>query len=153
MDYNLLWQVIGGVVTIIFAAALVRFESKQNAKDIETLKEKDIEQDKSINDIKSKNDLLTQESGDNKNEIEKMQDSINTGFKRLDTALNRITVLETGSKSHLDIREAEKKFVSKEELKLMMKNIELTADYTKQEIVKIEGKLDDILGILSLRKN
>jgi len=109
-------QIGSYLATILFAFALVKFETKQHTKQIEDIKEQ-----------------------------------INTGFKRLDVALNRLTILESDTKSHLDLQEAEQKFVSKDELKLHLKIIENTTEYTKKEVDKMEGKLDDILNLLSSR--
>ena len=70
-------------------------------------------------------------------------------FKRIDTTINRITIVEQKISKFLDLEEAEKKFVSKRELELHLKNIELTTKNTSHQVDKIEGKLEELVALLS----
>ena len=70
-------------------------------------------------------------------------------FKRIDTTINRVTIVEQKISKFLDLEEAEKKFVSKRELELHLKNIELTTKNTSHQVDKIEGKLEELVALLS----
>jgi hypothetical protein len=70
-------------------------------------------------------------------------------FKRVDICTERITILERDTSTHLDMVKAEEKFVSKRELELHLKNIELMTKNTNQKVEKIEGKLEDLIEVLT----
>jgi len=70
-------------------------------------------------------------------------------FKRIDALSNRCTILEQNSTHHLDLNTAEEKFVSKKELDLRLRNIEIEARHTSKTVDKIEGKLEQVLYALS----
>ena len=70
-------------------------------------------------------------------------------FKRIDSTINRVTIVEQKISKFLDLEEAEKKFVSKRELELHLKNIELTTKNTSHQVDKIEGKLEELVALLS----
>jgi|FLOH01.1.fsa_nt_gi hypothetical protein len=76
-------------------------------------------------------------------------EKLNTGFKRLDTTADRVTVLERDTSTHLTMPIAEDKFVSKGELELHLKNIELKADHTNKVVDSMSGKLDELTILLS----
>ena len=78
-----------------------------------------------------------------------MDRKLDAQFKRVDSLTNRCTILEQADKSHLDIDTAEAKFVSKKELELHLKNIELVSQNTQKTVEKIEGKLEDIVEVLT----
>lgn len=77
---------------------------------------------------------------------------LDTQFKRIDCITERTTVLERDTSNHLDLVKAEAKFVSKRELDLHLKNIELTAKNTNKTVEKMEGKLEELISILSKGK-
>jgi len=70
-------------------------------------------------------------------------------FKRLDSCTERVVVLEQSTATHLDMNKVEEKFVSKQELNLHLRNIELVAQNTNQKVEKMEGKLDELIEALS----
>ncbi|MFK5937737.1 MAG: hypothetical protein QM497_04980, partial [Sulfurimonas sp.] len=70
-------------------------------------------------------------------------------FKRLDTISERCVALEALSSNHLDMQEAEQKFVSKDELQLHLKNIELVTNHTNKAVEQIMGKQDELMKALS----
>lgn len=74
---------------------------------------------------------------------------INAGFKRLDNATERITILEQNTKEHLGLREAEDKFVSHKELQLHIANIENTLKHMEKESMSQSKKLDYLTELLS----
>ena len=74
---------------------------------------------------------------------------IDPPFKRLDTTADRVTVLERDTSTHLTMPIAEDKFVSKGELELHLKNIELKADHTNKVVDSMSGKLDELTILLS----
>jgi len=74
---------------------------------------------------------------------------LNAQFKKTDANVERIVVLEQNTATHLDMGKAEAKFVSKLELELHLKNLELVAKNTNQKVEKMEGKLDDFLDTIS----
>lgn len=69
-------------------------------------------------------------------------------FKKTDTVIERLIVLERDTATHLDMPKAEEKFVSKMELHLHLKNIELTTKNTNSMVEKMEGKLEDLVETL-----
>lgn len=85
------------------------------------------------------------ESNDTKDKIDRKLDA---GFKRLDLVQERIVVLERDTATHLDMPKAEEKFVSKVELELHLKNIELTTTNTNKSVASMEGKLNDLVELL-----
>jgi len=84
--------------------------------------------------------------GINKKEIYRRFDE---QCKRVDSCTQRVTILERDTSTHLDMTKAEEKFVSKKELELHLRNIELMATNTNQKVEKIEGKLGDLVEILT----
>ena len=74
---------------------------------------------------------------------------LNAQFKRVDNCLERIVVLEQNTATHLDMNKAEEKFVSKTELELHLKNLELVTRNTNEKVEKMEGKLDELIEALS----
>lgn len=74
---------------------------------------------------------------------------LNKCFKELDYAKERVTVLERDTSFHLTMPKAEEKFVSKGELELHLRNIELKTDHTSKMVDSMVGKLDDLNRLLS----
>jgi len=136
MAPELLYQILIGAGTLIAMFVLMRAKTAQHSEQIAEIRK-----------------WQKEHSDGNENRI-------NGGFKRLDNTVDRVTVLEQNSKQHLDLKEAEEKFVSKEELRLQLETIAVSTAYTRKEVDKIEGKLDtnqgmlhDILGILNDRRH
>jgi hypothetical protein len=69
---------------------------------------------------------------------------INAGFKRVDNLDKRITILERDTATHLTMPKAEEKFVSKAELDLHLKNIELSTKHTEHLVDGMSSKLDGL---------
>jgi hypothetical protein len=95
-------------------------------------------------------DLLSHESHDERIH-EREQNSFSQLCDKVDTSLERLTVLERDTATHLTMPKAEEKFVSKRELELHLKNIELetkhittTVKSTNDMVASIMGKLEDI---------
>jgi len=88
--------------------------------------------------------------GINKKEIYRRFDE---QFKRVDDCIQRITILERDTSTHLDMTKAEERFVPKKELELHLKNIELMATNTNQRVEKMEGKLGDLIEVLTSGTN
>jgi len=86
------------------------------------------------------------ESSSNAKDLDR---KLNAQFKKTDANVERIVVLEQNTATHLDMGKAEAKFVSKLELELHLKNLELVAKNTNQKVEKMEGKLDDFLETIS----
>ena len=86
------------------------------------------------------------ESSSNAKDLDR---KLNAQFKKTDANVERIVVLEQNTVTHLDMEKAEAKFVSKLELELHLKNLELVAKNTNQKVEKMEGKLDDFLDTIS----
>ena len=135
MELNLVWQIILTLVVVVTSFSYIRFKTNQNDVDLKSLKK-------------------WQEDHSDKNE-EKM----NACFKRVDATMDRITKMEEKAKNHLNLEEAEEKFVSKEVLKLHLEKIELTTSNISQSVAKLtrdnekfEGKLSDILAAVSGNK-
>jgi len=86
------------------------------------------------------------ESSSNAKDLDR---KLNAQFKKTDANVERIVVLEQNTATHLDMGKAEAKFVSKLELELHLRNLELVAKNTNQKVEKMEGKLDDFLDTIS----
>ena len=69
---------------------------------------------------------------------------INACFKRVDDLDKRITILERDTATHLTMPKAEEKFVSKAELDLHLKNIELSTKHTEHLVNGMSSKLDGL---------
>ena len=78
---------------------------------------------------------------------------ISAQFKRIDGLAQDVANINGRMEKAISLEQAEAKFVSKTELLLHMKNLELTATNTNAKVDKLEGKLEDILEILSRRGN
>ena len=74
---------------------------------------------------------------------------LNDCFKDVDEIRKESALNKNNMATYLKLQEAEEKFVSKEELVLHLKNIELVTSNTNEKIDKVEGKLEDILDMLS----
>lgn len=95
-------------------------------------------------------DLESHENSDNKLH-EKEQKTFEQLADKFDVALERLTVLERDTATHLTMPKAEEKFVSKRELDLHLKNIELqtqhinsTVKNTNDMVATIMGKLEEM---------
>lgn len=84
---------------------------------------------------------------------------ISAQFKRIDVVSTELATLKGQLDRAISLEQAEEKFVSKTEMLLHLKNLELAAantnskiDRVENTVEKFEGKLEDILGILSERK-
>ena len=78
-------------------------------------------------------------------------EKINAGFKRVDELSEKVTILKQDTANLLTMKVADDKFVSKDELKLYLRNIELQTSHTDKtinilssNITAIMGKLDEI---------
>lgn len=87
-----------------------------------------------------------------------LEKRISAQFKRIDTISLDNASMKSQLKEALTLKQAEEKFISKNELLLHMRNLELKAENTDNKIdrvevavEKFEGKLEDIIGILSKR--
>ena len=99
--------------------------------------EKDFEQ------YVDKEDKAREKSNEYHNALHKdILERINAGFKKTDEMQNKITILERDTATHLTMPKAEEKFVSKMELELHLKNIEIITQHTAKSVDLIMGKLD-----------
>lgn len=80
---------------------------------------------------------------------EKATAKLDAGFKKLDTVIDRVIVLEQSTKEHLGLREAEDKFVSHKELQLHLKNIETAMTHIEKNSDTMTKKLEELTSILS----
>ena len=87
-----------------------------------------------------------------KEDYEKERDDfskrLNAGFKRIDEVSDKVIILERDSKNLLDLDTAEKKFVTRIEMKLHLEKIEIVTENTNKEVGRITGKQSDILDLL-----
>jgi len=81
---------------------------------------------------------------------------IDAGFKKTDICIERIIKLEQDTSTHLDLVKAEETFVSKKELELHIKILELgmtnissKVNDTNNKVESIEGKLGDLVELLT----
>lgn len=88
--------------------------------------------------------------------VEDNHDKFNSGFKRLDIVVDRVTVIEQNLLNYLDLKQMEERFVTKKELELHMKNIELSQSQqakdtsrVRDHISKMDDKLDTIIQAIS----
>lgn len=95
-------------------------------------------------------DLSAHEASDSRLH-EKEQKSFESLARKFDTSIERLTVLERDTATHLTMPKAEEKFVSKRELDLHLKNIELetkhinaTVKNTNDMVTSIMGKLEEM---------
>jgi len=86
---------------------------------------------------------------ENSSNAKDLDRKLNAQFKKTDANGERIVVLEQNTATYLDMTKAEAKFVSKLELELHLRNLELVAKNTNQKVEKMEGKLDDFLETIS----
>lgn len=87
-----------------------------------------------------------------KEDYEKEKDDfikrLNAGFKRIDTVSDKVIILERDSKNLLDLDTAEKKFVTRVEMKLHLEKIEIVTENTSKEVSRIMEKQSNILDLL-----
>ncbi|MCI4436456.1 MAG: hypothetical protein JHC33_06560 [Ignisphaera sp.] len=72
------------------------------------------------------------------------------GFKRLDTVIERIIIIEQDTKEHLNIREADERFVSHRELQLHLANIDNSMQHMSKNSDSMTRKLEELTHILSI---
>lgn len=84
---------------------------------------------------------------------EDLEKKMSAQFKRIDKVAQDISNINGRMEKAISLEQAEAKFVSKTELLLHMKNLELTATNTNEKVNKLEVKLEDILEILSKRRS
>lgn len=71
------------------------------------------------------------------------------GFKRLDTIIERVIVIEQDTKEYLNIREADERFVSHRELQLHLTNIDNSMQHISKNSDAMTKKLEELAHILS----
>ena len=81
------------------------------------------------------------------------QRKLDAGFKRIDTVMDRTTILERDTEKLLDLETAERKFITRVEMKLHLEKIELVTGNTNKELDILMGKQDTILDILNVIKD
>ena len=94
--------------------------------------------------ISSDDRLHRQENEAHNSHYSNFNERMNAGFKRVDDLDKRITILERDTATHLTMPKAEEKFVSKAELDLHLKNIELSTKHTEHLVNGMSGKLDSL---------
>lgn len=79
-------------------------------------------------------------------------DQFNMSFNRLDKIIDRVTVIEQSMLNYLDLKDMEERFVTKKELELHLKNIELSQSQqakdtsrVRDHISRMDDKLDTIV--------
>ena len=106
--------------------------------------ELDLKEHKTKDDEVHKNENL-----DIKESHKTFEAKFDAGFKKLDTVIDRVIVLEQSTKEHLGLREAEDKFVSHKELQLHLKNIENSMTHIEKNSDAMTKKLEELTSILS----
>jgi len=81
------------------------------------------------------------------------QRRLDAGFKRIDKVIERTTILERDTEKLLDLETAERKFITRVEMKLHLEKIELVTGNTNKELDILMGKQDKILDILNIIKD
>jgi len=81
------------------------------------------------------------------------QRKLDAGFKRIDTVIERTTILERDTEKLLDLETAERKFITRVEMKLHLEKIELVTGNTSKELAVLMGKQDSVLEILNVLKD
>ena len=117
MDYNLIWQIFGGIVLFIIAFVTIRFKTSNNEQQMKD--HKDVH-DKDIKDI-------------NKT-LEKI-------FERLDRHGDDIVEMKSDSKRYMTSEAVDAKYMSKE----MFNQFEKHVDRRFDEIRDGQGKILDFM--------
>ena len=73
---------------------------------------------------------------------------IDGGFKKLDTVIERVTILERDTSTHLTLPRAEERFVTKVELELHLRNIETSLKHMDKSSEKMAGKLEELVDLV-----
>lgn len=124
-------------VATLFAAlvasyAVIKYKVDASSKETDSIREDMKEYD--TNNIKK---------------YDRLDTKIDAYFKRLDEVSNQVIVLERDTAYHLDMKQAEVKFVTKEQLSLHMKNIDSELAHLNKNGDLMVGKLDDLTKALS----
>ena len=102
--------------------------------------------------MQAMDDRAIEHAKNDKTNHEDLERRISAQFKRIDAVSQDIANINGRMEKAISLEQAEAKFVSKTEMLLHMKNLELTAANTNAKVDKLEGKLEDILDILSDRR-
>lgn len=73
---------------------------------------------------------------------------IDGGFKKLDVVIERVTILERDTSTHLTLPRAEERFVTKVELELHLRNIETSLKHMDKSSETMTGKLEEIVELI-----
>lgn len=122
-------QIFGAVATLISAWAIMRHTVNVHDKKIEKIE-------------------ITQNL-----DREKFQLSLSSGVKRFEELGEKITVLQQTTNSHLDLKQAEDRFVSHKEMSLHIANIENSIKHIEKQMEtankETAKKLDYLTELLS----
>jgi hypothetical protein len=99
--------------------------------------------------VKKDDEVHEKENTESSRQHDKATTKLDAGFKKLDSVIDRVIVLEQTTKEHLGLREAEDKFVSHKELQLHLKNIENSMMHIEKNSDSMTKKLEELTSILS----
>lgn len=128
-------------VAIVLAGAIGTWAVTRNRLD---RLEKDLKEHSTDDDT-----LHKEEAIDRKESYKLFEAKFDAGFKKLDTVIDRVIVLEQSTKEHLGLREAEDKFVSHKELQLHLKNIEGSMHHIEKNSDDMKVELNKLTTLLS----
>jgi len=139
------WMVGAGIAIagVVGAYSVTKYKADENKSDIDTVKN---ELNNTITDLKA--DMKEHDNFDVKHH-EDINKRVNAAFKRIDEVSNDVIILQRDTANHLDMGKAEVKFVSKEELALHMKNIDIELAHINENSKLMVGKLDDLTKAFS----
>jgi len=120
------------LAALVASYAVIKYKVDASSKELENIK----------SELKEHDTIDTKHHDDITNRI-------NAGFKRIDEVSSQVIVLERDTAYHLDMKQAEVKFVTKEELNLHMKNIDGELNHLNKNGDIMVGKLEDLTKALS----
>jgi len=74
---------------------------------------------------------------------------LNAQFKRIDELHTKVLLTQAEANKHVDLPTIEEKFVSKRELELQLKNIDLELNYIAKTGTETAGKLDVLIDVVN----
>lgn len=135
MDYNLVLQLIMGLVTVVSVFVIVKQKVQQHDETFKTMHQELKESFKKRDD-------------EAKEDYSKFDKKIDVCFCKYDEAKKELTDVRIALDKKVSLKEVTEEFITRKELDLRLQLIETTTTNTNREVAKMEKQLEEVLHIL-----
>lgn len=137
MDFNLVIQMVMGLVTVVSAFIIVKQKVSQHDETFKTMHQELKESFKKRDD-------------EAKEEYQKLDKKIDTCFYKYDEAKKELTDVKMALDKKVTLKEVTEEFITRKELDLRLQLIESNITSINRDVSKVEKQSEEILSILHI---